>query len=217
MLHPGFMTTGLLASVLLLAAALESEGALILPRQMDWYNSLAKDVVLCEEQAIEIKKIAHHRPESSSDWIEIRTEVTCKVVRAFKGALQPGEIVHVDYDMIFYRRFRVGYGYTQLDSAGKVVRVVPPQYLPAGRALLFLTRKLEKPTYDVVTAKLIQQGKVYQYLQAMDPGPLELFPQRPENFESATGKKDEPESEDELIKDELIAVKKAGGIGGVAR
>ena len=202
-----------LAGVLLPAFALNSEAALILPHKMDYYNARSQDVVLCEEQNVEIKTIPHHPPESSQDWTEIRTEVTCKVVRVFKGGLQPGAIVHVDYDMIFDRVFLGGQGYTELDAAGKVVRVVPPGYLPAGRALLFLRKKLDKPTYDVVTAKLIQQGKVYQYLQAMDPGPLELFPQRPENFKSAAGeKKDEPETEDELIQDEVIAVKKAEGI-----
>ena len=211
--RPGPLKTGWLACVLLLGAVLDNEAALIRPHQMDWYNAESQDVVLCEEQNVEVKKIAHHPPESSQDWTEIRTEVTCKVVRVFKGGLQPGAIVHADYEMTFYRVTLGGEGYTELDSAGKVARVVQPQYLPVGRALLFLTKRLDRPTYDVVTAKLIQQGRVYQYLQADDPGPLELFPQRPENFKPATGdKKDEPESEDELIKDELIAVNKANRI-----
>src|ERR1700722_10496861 len=96
------MKTGFLAFVLLLAAALGSEAALIRPQQMDWYTARSQDVVLCEEQKVEIRKIAHHPPESSQDWTEIRTLVTCKVVRVFKGGLQPGAIVTADYDMIFY-------------------------------------------------------------------------------------------------------------------
>ena len=141
----------------------------------------ARDVVLCEEQNVELKKIEHHPPESSQAWTETRTEVSCKVLRVFKGDLQPGVILHVDYDMVFYRVFLGGEGYT-LENPGQPPRVILPQYLPPGRALLFLSKKPEEPTYGVVTAKLIQNGRVYQYLQAMDPGPLELFPQPPGKF-----------------------------------
>ena len=204
------MKTGALACLWLLVTALVCDAALIRPRKMDWYTAAAQDVVLCEEQSVEIKKIAHHPPESSQDWTEIRTLVTCKVVRVFKGDLQPGAILHVDYDMIFYRVMLGGGGYTEEDASGKVLRVVEPQYLPVGRALLYLTKKADKPTYDVVTAKLIQHGKVYQYLQYGDPGPLELTSQQPENFPAGKGTKSgEPESEEVLVADELIAVKKA--------
>ncbi len=207
------MKTGVLACLGLLATALAGEAALIRPENMDWYTAASRDVVLCEEQTVEIKKIAHHPPESNSDWTEIRTLVTCKVVRVFKGDLKPGAILQADYEMTFYRVMFGGEGYTEDDAAGKFVRTVEPQYLPAGRALLFLTKKADKPTYDVVTAKLIQGGKVYQYLQYSDPGPLELTAQQPENFPAAKGtKSDEPETEDVLVADELIAAKKAESI-----
>jgi len=207
------MKTILLACFVVLFSVLPSEAALMLPHRMDWYTATAQDVVLCEEEKVEIKKIAHHPPESSQDWTEIRTEVTCKVVRVFKGDLQPGAILHVDYEMVFYRVLLGGAGYTRVDAAGKVLGVVEPQYLPAGRALLFLDKSPSKATYDVVTAKLIQKDRVYQFLQAMDPGPLELMPQQPENLDAnGSYKSDKPETEEDLIEDELVAVKKAAAV-----
>ena len=147
---------------------------------MDSLALLADTVVLCEEQSV-VPPSARHGKES-----EGATRVRCKVVQTFRGVLMPGAEFEIEYDALYSRVLPGDEGYTLMNRKGKVQRVVEPKLLPAGRALLFLQRGTGAFPYTVVTAKLIQGDKVYQFGQfRSNPGGLVLALQGPENIQLA--------------------------------
>ena len=173
--------------------------ALIPYYRMDSLVLLADTVVLCEEQAI-VTPPARHGKES-----EDATRVRCKVVQTFRGVLTPGAEFEVEYAALFSRVLPGDEGYTLIDRKGKVVRVVEPRFLPAGRALLFLQRGTGLLSYTLVTAKLIQGNKVYQFGQfRSNPGGLVLALQGPENIQLAPTQEYGPA---ELLQDLQLALR----------
>ncbi len=177
----------LTALVPFLVAAGVARGVQIPHYRMDSFAFLSDVVVLVDEEDLQVKEIKHEK------WTEYKTAVRCTSVRTFKGELKTGSPFVVEYSSTFHRHFAE---YTTLGTHAKV---------PAGRALLFL--KKEDDSYSVVTAKLIQGNKVFQFGQFLsNPGPLVLARQRPENIELPAG---HDYSETKLIEDLLIALKSA--------
>jgi hypothetical protein len=182
-----------------MAGILMAHAKLIPYYQMDSYAFLSDDVVLCDEKSVQFKQVQHEK------WTEVKTVVLCKVLRTFKGNIYPAEEFQIEYDSIFKRNLLGKEGHVEEDSTGKVERIVQPEYLPAGRALLFLKKEKNTNSQNIITAKLIQTDQVYRFVQGMNPGPLILFPQEPENIKLKDGQK---YGEAELIEDLLIALKK---------
>ena len=163
-----------------LLASSSVRAALIPYYRMDSLALLADTVVLCEEQAVMSPPARHGKESEGATWVR------CKVVQTFRGVLTPGAEFEIEYDALFSRVLPGDEGYTLMDRKGKVVHVVEPKSLPAGRALLFLQRGKGPLSYTVVTAKLIQGNKVYQFGQfRSNPGGLVLAPQGPENIQLA--------------------------------
>ena len=167
---------------------------------MDSYALMSDDVVLCDEESIQYLQTEH------PNWKETKTVVLCKVVRSFKGDLKPGSEFSIEYGSDFERCSPNKLGGTETDSTGKVIRVVQPEYLPKGRALLFLKNGKDANTPMIVTSKLIQPDMVYEFVQFMNPGPLCTFPQSPENIKLPS---DQKYNEAALIQDLLIALQKS--------
>ena len=167
-----------LVAALLLMVPVTVQAALIPYYRMDSLVFLSEAVVLCDEQSVTT------RPVGQAGWHLTATRVRCRVAQAFKGGLAPGVEVEVEYDPLYARVLPGGEGAIYLNSKGKVERVVEPQILPPGRALLFLRRAAAGPLpWEVVSAKLIQGEQVYQFGQfRSNPGGLVLAPQKPENI-----------------------------------
>lgn len=177
----------LTALVLVLAAVSAARAVQIPHYRMDSFAFLSDAVVLVDEEDIQVKEIKHEK------WTEYKTAVRCTIVRTFKGELKAGSLFVVEYSSTFHRHLAE---YTPLGTHAKV---------PAGRALLFLKKKDD--SYSVVTAKLIQGNKVFQFGQFLsNPGPLVLARQGPENLEVPAG---HDYAETELIEDLLVALKNA--------
>ena len=153
--------------------------------RMDSLALLSEAIVLCREQSVTTQPVGQVR------WHLTATRVRCRVVQAFKGGLAPGAEVEVEYDPLYDRALPGSEGGTYLDSRGKVLRVVEPQILPPGSALLFLRRPaVGSLPWEVVGAKLIQGEQVYQFGQfRSNPGGLVLAPQTPENIRLAPTEK----------------------------
>ncbi len=182
-----------------LLATSSLQAALIPYYRLDSLALLADTVVLCEEQAV-IPPPAQPTKESQG-----ATRVRCKVTRTFRGVLTPGAEFEIEYDALYSRVLPGDEGYTLMDRKGKVVRVVEPKALPAGRALLFLKRGTGAFSYTVVTAKLIQGDKVYQFGQfRSNPGGLVLALQGAENIPLAPT---QPYGLAELLQDLQLALR----------
>ena len=195
----------LLLNILLVCTSMYSARAKLLPSyRMDSLVLLSDTVVFCEEEDVRFNKIQH------GAWTEERTITKCKVIQTFKGDLKTNVEFMVEYDSIFKRYLANQGGYTQVDASGKVLRVVQPEYLPRGRVLLFLKRNPDNGANVVVSAKLVQNGEVFQFGQFQsDPGPLVLGGQGPENINLSKGRK---YGEQELLQDLVIALKKADSL-----
>lgn len=191
-----------LCAALMLTTPASVQAALIPYYRMDSLALLSEAVVLCEEQSVMT------RPVGQASWHMTATRVRCRVVQAFKGGLAPGAEFEVEYDPLYSRVLPGGEGGTYLDSKGNVVRVVEPQTLPPGRALLFLRRAAAGPLpWEVVSAKLIQGEQVYQFGQFRgNPGGLVLALQKPENIRLASAERYNPAR---LIEDLRVALQHA--------
>ena len=177
-----------LCAALLLTSPASVQARPIPYYRMDSLVILSDTVVLCEEQSVTT------RPVGQASWHLTATRVRGRVVQAFKGELAPGAEFEVEYDPLYDRVLPGGEGGTYMDRKGKVLRVVEPQILPPGRALLFLRRAAAGPLpWEVVSAKLIQGEHVYQFGQfRSNPGGLVLAPQKPENIRLAPGESYDP-------------------------
>ncbi|CAN5583343.1 hypothetical protein BH09VER1_BH09VER1_40230 [soil metagenome] len=189
---------------ILLASGFKTQAALIPYYRMDSLVLLSDAIVLCEEEDVQSKVVEHEK------WTETKTLVTCRVVRSFKGDLKAGSEFPLEYDSLFRRYRGIQADYTSEVTITGEVKHVPTKRLPAGRALLFLKKNTDSPSYSVVTAKLIQGDEVLQFGQFyMNPGPLVLAPQQPENLKLSAGQK---YREAELIEDLLVALDKAASL-----
>jgi hypothetical protein len=187
--------------VFLLVSVMAASAMCIPSYRMDSWTLLSDAIVLCDEEDVKVVEIEHE------GWTEARTLVRCKVVESFKGSLEKGFEFTPDFDTVFRRHLAFEVGTTVRDVAGKIIDVFPPDYLAAGRVLLFLKKGKEPASWSVVTAKLIQKDAVYQFGQFQtNPGPLVLAPQGPENFQLSAGEKYD---EERLIRDLRIALEKA--------
>jgi hypothetical protein len=195
------MNSRFICGVFLFVTSFGAHAALIPYYRMDSLALLSDSIVLCEEQDVQFKTIQHKR------WSEVKTTVRCKVILAFKGDLKTESEFAIEYDSLFRRHLRFKGGSTVMDTPGGGKHVVPPEYLPPGRALLFLKKLKDSDSYSIVTAKLIQGDGVVQFGQfESNPGPLVLAPQHPENIKLPTTQK---YGEAQLIEDLLIALEKA--------
>jgi hypothetical protein len=198
------MNFRMIATVSVAIAVHAANAALIPHYAMDSFALLADVIVLCEERSVQFKDIQHEK------WTEQRTVVRCKPVRTFKGEMKAEAEFLLEYDSIFNRRLIGKGGYSVVDAEGNVTRVVQPEHLPPGRALLFLKKLNDSDSYSVVTAKLIQGDSVLQFGQfESNPGGLVLAPQKPENIKLVVTQK---YRETELVEDLLIALKKAASL-----
>ena len=183
------MNIRLIYVTILLMAMSETRAALIPHYRMDSFALLSDIIVLCEELDIQPKTVKH------VGWTEVKTVVRCRPLRVFKGVLDINSEFTIEYDSIFVRRIY----FSDTQTNGKLA--------PPGRALLFLKKGKDSDSYSIVTAKIIQGDDVMQFGQfLMNPGPLVLAPQKPENIKLPPNQK---YSEDQLIEDLLIAVRKA--------
>ena len=197
----------LLSVFLLLVSAISAEAKTIPAFRMDSLFLQSQVVVYCEETDVQTKEIEHGNSPNSPDavsWKEVVTLTKCKVLQTFKGDLKPGTELEIDYSGLF-RRYLYSKGpYDELDGAKRIVSVHEAEYFPRGRVLLFLHQNASK--YEVVGAKLVQGGKVYQFIQLMNPGPLNLARQRQENIKLS---KNEEYGEEELLHDAAIALRRS--------
>lgn len=197
------MSARLLCLPCLLLLALPAARAALIPYyRMDSLGLLSDAVVLCEEQNVRPKRVRHE------GWQEVVTGVRCRVLQTFKGDLAPGSEFELEYGPVYVRALPGDEGGTFLNAKGKVLRTVEPKTLPPGRALLFLRRTAGTPLpWSVVSAKLIQGGRVYQFGQFRgNPGGLVLAPQGPENLALAPAEKYGPAR---LIEDLQAALRHA--------
>jgi hypothetical protein len=195
----------------LLICAVAAHAKLVPFRLMDYLMLHSGVVVYCDEEDIQEKEIPHETAGVGGKivkWMDVVTIVKCKVRQSFKGDLGKGREFTVTYDPIFRRYLQSGEPYTELDGSGKVIATHPAQYLPRGRTLLFLQQD-DKGNYSVISAKIVQGGKVYCFTQVMNPGPLELGLQEPENFKLP---KDAQYGEDELLKDAALTLQKSAAL-----
>ena len=171
--------TLLLTLILALATAPSLHAKLIRHFTMAEQIPRSAIVVYCEEKDV--------KPQDHASTI-----AKCVVLKTIKGDIAPGVELTIDYGSCSERIPFGAYG----GKSGP---------LPAGKALLFLIGD-GKGVFHVVDARLVQDGKVFDFEQARNPGPLEPFPARPENI---TLGKDETYGEKELLDDLDAAVKKA--------
>lgn len=149
--------------------------------RMDSYALLSDAVVLCEEKKIDSIETAYFGGMKS-----VHNVILCRIIESFKGDLKAGSEIEITYDAVF-ARYRVGQnGY--MDGSTNPPTLVKHKYAPADKAVLFL-KKGSDGKYSVVTAKLIQGTEILQFIQGDNPGPLVLFPQKPEQVETAENKK----------------------------
>lgn len=164
--------------------------------RMDSYAFIADAIVLCEERKVEYVETKYH-----GDLKTIHNVVTCKIVEVFKGDFKADAVVDFTYGAAF-ARYRLGEGgYNDLTTTPP--RIVPPKYLPPGRAVMFLKRKQDGDGYHVLTAKLIQGLEVLQFVQFSNPGPYELTKQVPENFRLGENEKYDVEA---FLRDLRLAI-----------
>lgn len=187
---------------------LSAQAKLIPHYGMDSLVVMSDIVVYCGEMDNQYKEDTFTNTteiRNTIKWTETRAITKCKVLQSFKGDLAPGSEVTVNYNSIFKRYLSSNEPYDEEDASGKIISERKAEYLPLGKALLFLRKN--GSVYQVVDARLVQDGKVYQFTQVMNPGPLELDEQKqPENFQLL---KNGAYGEQELLKDMAIALKKA--------
>ena len=201
------MKTMLSIVLLLLVCTRIAQAKLINSYRMDSLVLLSDVIVYGDEEDVIRKEIPHEITDSRGlvKWTDTITITRCKVLRTFKGDLAPGAEIMIEYGDIFRRYLEQNRPYTVLNAAREVVSVHKAEYFPPGKVLLFLRRE-SAGGYGVAEAKLVQYGRVYRYLQMMNPGPLNLCPQGPENFKLAKGK---PYGEGELLRDMALALKRS--------
>lgn len=147
--------------------------------RMDHHFFFSDTVVYCEEEDI-------HREKQSGQDVDV---VKCRVQQVFKGDLAPGAELEVTYDWNHPR---------------KLLLVREHHSALPGKALLFL-HKTPDGKYKLDDARLVQEGKVYRFLQIMNPGGLELVPEnRPENIVLPAGA---AYDEKELLEDAAAVAK----------
>lgn len=183
--------------------------------RMDSLFLLSDVVIYCDELELQSKEIPHESttPEGDKrDWTETRTITKCRVRQAFNGTLAAGAELTVEYGSLFRRYTLQNKPYTELNSSGKVIAVHQAEILPAGRVLLFLRKKGDG--YEVLSAKLVQAGKVYKFIQMSNPGPLMLDLQRAENLKlPQVGEYAEPE----LLQDAAAALEQSHSLKAPVR
>jgi hypothetical protein len=179
--------------------AVSSPADLIPYYRMDSYIFLSDTVIYVEELGIQQVSTNH------TNWIDRHNLVRCRVLRTIKGTLARDMVIIVDYGDVFRRQFVTDREYDLRDRNGSVLHQHFSQPVPLGRALIFLKRD-ERGHVRPLTAKLIQKTRVLQYAQFVNPGPLVLFPQKPENIQLNPR---EQYGEAELLRDVEIARDKA--------
>ncbi len=201
------MKTMLGVVLLFLVCTRTGQAKLINTYRMDSLVSVSDVIVYCDEEDVKRKEIPHEITDSRGlvKWTDTITITRCKVLQSFKGDLAPGAEITIEYGDIFRRYLEQNGPYTVLNAAREVVSVHKAEYFPPGKVLLFL-RKDSAEGYAVVDSKMVEDGKVYRYLQMMNPGPLNLCPQGPENFKLAKGKQ---YGEAELLRDIALALKRS--------
>jgi hypothetical protein len=181
------MKTRLSSILLLLLCAMPSQALDIPSYHMDTLVLLSDVVVYCEEKEVQAPPPSKTGP----------THCKCKVLQTFKGDIAPGSDLTVVYDFTFERM-----------AFGSAYNRATPHNFPPGKALLFL-HKDASGSYSVVDAKLVQEGKVYQFIQDSNPGLLYPLPAHPESIKLEN---DEEYGEKELLQDFAIALKKSASL-----
>ena len=201
------MKTTLSVALLLLVCTGIGQAKLIESYRMDSLVLFSDVIVYCDEEDVKRKEIPHEITDSRGlvKWTDTITITRCKVLQSFKGDLAAGAEFTIEYGDLFRRYLFEKGPYTVLNAAREVVSVHKAEYFPPGKVLLFL-RKDSAAGYGVVDSKLVQDGKVYRYVQMMNPGPLNLCRQGPEDFKLAKVK---PYGEEELLRDMTLALKKS--------
>lgn len=154
--------------------------------KMDSFAYLSDAVILCEEVKIEF-----HETKYPSGFVSISSTVTCKVIETYKGNIERGESIALDFHSGFQRS-----------------KFLCDEKLPLGKTVVFL-KKLEDGTHDVITAKLIQTSGIYMYRQSSNPGPLNLWPQETERINLAEGNSYDQAA---FIEDLKLSVKASGDL-----
>ncbi len=180
-----------------LACAIPAQARVIPSYRMDSLVRYSTVVVYCKEENVQIRNI------DRENWMDEEMTTKCKVLKSFKGGVTAGTVLTINYNSLF-RRYSIDDGPYETVSAGVVSRH-KAKYLPPGNSLLFLIRTSSESWY-VLSAKLVINKNVLEFIQIANPGPLNLEPQPPENIQLAPGRK---YGEQELLKDVAIAVKKA--------
>lgn len=189
----------LLTIIVILIVTSGVQAALIPHYRMDSFALLSDAIIYCKEKNVEFQEIKHDKGN------EIKTFVRCEVLESYKGEIKKGSIQVIEFDSIFKRHKIFKGGYSVLNSKGNVSRIVPPEYLPPEKSLIFL--KKESNSYRPITAKIVQRNTILQFCQCEgNPGPLILTEQKPENLILKNREKYE---EKEFMKDFLIALRKS--------
>lgn len=124
--------------------------------RMEHHFFFSDTVVYCEEKEIRHEKQSEHQ---ESDVVK------CTVLQVFKGDIAKGTELEVTYGW---------------DHPRKTMRRTGD--FPPGKALLFLSAAPDGK-YKLDDARLVQEGKVYRFLQEWSPGGLDLVEEkRPENI-----------------------------------
>lgn len=197
--------------ILLFMGMICSVRAALIPRYtMSELAHLSGGIVLCQEKDLRVIEIQH------DTWVGRRTIVRCTPIRVFKGELPLDADFEVVYDSLYRRSIKPREVYK--NAGGNVLRVIEPDYFPAGRALVFfmdlgdpsftrLRNELNQGTYYVQTAKLLRDGEVFEFGQfESNPGGLCLRKQQPERIKLRENQK---YGEAELIEDLLLSIKNA--------
>ncbi len=112
--------------------------------QMDALVVRSDIVVYCDEKDI------HYKITDHGNWKETETFVKCKVLRTFKGGIEPGTELTVDYNDIFRRCYGID-GLTEH----------PTNRSTGQRAAV--PAKDKSGTYVVTGAKLVQNEEVFMF------------------------------------------------------
>lgn len=167
--------------------------------RMDSFIFLSDAVIYCDE--LDVQEISTQHV----NWSEHRTIVRCRVLRTIKGDIAKGMVIVIDYGPWFRRQFGSDTPYDVVDRNGRLRYRHEPWPIARGRALVFL-KKDEDGRVRPLTAKLVQHRGVFRFVQVVNPGPLRLVRQGPENITLTPG---EPYGEAELLRDAEVARDKA--------